>query len=90
MELTIKLDENNKEAKALIAYLKTLSYVSVKKEKKSPYNPEFVKKILEEQTSFSPMSIEELKNRIEISMKDSENNNLTSQDDLIEEIKTWR
>jgi hypothetical protein len=47
MELTIKLDENNKEAKALISYLKTLSYVSVKKEKKSPYNPEFVKKILE-------------------------------------------
>lgn len=47
MELTIKLDENNKEAKALIAYLKTLSYVSVKKEKKSPYNPEFVKKVLE-------------------------------------------
>jgi hypothetical protein len=47
MELTIKLDENNKEAKALIAYLKTLSFVSVKKEKKSPYNPEFVKKVLE-------------------------------------------
>lgn len=47
MELTIKLDENNKEAKALIAYLKTLSFVSVKKEKKSPYDPEFVKKVLE-------------------------------------------
>ncbi len=48
MELTIKLDRRNKQAKALIDFLKSLSFVEVKEEKEeknSPYNPEFVEMI---------------------------------------------
>ena len=47
MELTITLEENNEQAKALVKYLKNLSFVKIKKEKKTNYNPDFVKKILE-------------------------------------------
>jgi hypothetical protein len=49
MEITIKLDDNNKQALALLDYLKTLSFVSIKKENKTKYNPEFVK-IIKERT----------------------------------------
>ncbi len=48
MELTIQLDGRSKQAKALIALLKSLSFVKIKKEQQeSLYNPEFVKKIKE-------------------------------------------
>jgi|LakMenE01Jun11ns_1017448.scaffolds.fasta_scaffold8076754_2 hypothetical protein len=47
MEITITLEENNDQAKALVKYLKNLSFVKIKKEKKPNYNPDFVKKILE-------------------------------------------
>ncbi len=48
MELTIQLDGRSKQAKALIALLKSLSFVKIKKEQQeSTYNPEFVKKIKE-------------------------------------------
>jgi len=42
MEITINLDENNNHAKALVKYLKTLSFVSIKKEKKTTKNIELV------------------------------------------------
>ncbi|MDO5606814.1 MAG: hypothetical protein Q4G08_00015 [Capnocytophaga sp.] len=52
MELTIKINRRNKREKAFYDYVKSLDYLDVveKKEapeptKKSPYNPEFVKKI---------------------------------------------
>jgi hypothetical protein len=47
MELTITLEENNEQAKALVKYLKNLSFVKIKKEKKTNNNPDFVKNILE-------------------------------------------
>ncbi len=51
MEVTIKIDMRTKPAKAFFKYLKTLPFVEVKEKglakpkTKSPYNPEFVKKI---------------------------------------------
>lgn len=43
--VTIKIKEQNKEAKALLEYLKKLPFVEIEKKEKSPYNPEFVEKI---------------------------------------------
>lgn len=47
MEVTIKIDERSKQAKALLEYIKTLPFVEIKDkdEEKSSYNPEFVAKI---------------------------------------------
>lgn len=48
MEITLKIDRRSKQAKMLYEYLKTLPFVEIKESKpktKSPYNPEFVKKI---------------------------------------------
>jgi len=55
MEITIKIDRRSKQAKAFLTYLKTLPFIDIKDrdekgmgkptEEKSPYNPEFVKKI---------------------------------------------
>jgi len=55
MEITIKIDGRNKQAKALLAYLKTLPFIDIKDKgkggmgkptkEKNPYNPEFVKKV---------------------------------------------
>jgi len=55
MEITIKIDRRSRQAKALLAYLKTLPFIDIKDKgekgmgkpakEKSPYNPEFVKKI---------------------------------------------
>ena len=39
---------------------------------------------------FVPMSIDELHQRIETSMKDSKNEKITETDDLIAEIEKWR
>lgn len=44
MSITLKIDTNTEAAKQLIAYLKTLPFVKIEEE--SPYNPEFVEKIL--------------------------------------------
>ncbi len=44
MELTVKIDMSKKAGRLLAEYLKSLSYVHVQ-EKKSPYDPAFVKKI---------------------------------------------
>lgn len=46
--VTVTIKENSKQAKAFIELLRTLPYVEFHEEKeKSPYNPEFVKKIKE-------------------------------------------
>jgi len=45
MPLLVKIDPRSKEAKALIEYLKKLSFVTIEESEKSPYNAEFVKKI---------------------------------------------
>ncbi len=45
MALVAKIDQRSKEAKALIEYLKQLPFVKIEQTDKSPYNPEFVKKI---------------------------------------------
>lgn len=45
--ITLKIDDKNKEAKALLEYLKKLSYVEVKNEDTEEYSPEFVKKVLD-------------------------------------------
>ncbi|TDQ76591.1 hypothetical protein [Sphingobacterium yanglingense] len=56
MEITIKIDERNKEAKALLVYLKSLSFVELKStgDKGSHYDAGFVEKIrcAEEEESF--------------------------------------
>ncbi len=46
---TIEIDESSEQAKAIVAMLKAFDFVKFvgKKEKKSPYNAEFVKKIKE-------------------------------------------
>lgn len=44
MSITLKIDTKSTAAKQLIAYLKTLPFVEIEEE--SPYNPEFVEKIL--------------------------------------------
>ena len=49
MEITIKIDKSSKQAKAFYEYLKTLPFVEIEsseKEAESPYDPEFVAKIL--------------------------------------------
>ncbi|HUH50620.1 MAG TPA: DUF2683 family protein [Flavobacterium sp.] len=49
MEITIKIDKSSKQAKAFYEYLKTLPFVEIEsseKESESPYDPEFVVKIL--------------------------------------------
>lgn len=38
----------------------------------------------------SPMSIEEFNKRIDLSLADSENDNITEINDLLEEISKWR
>lgn len=45
--VTIKLNEQHKEAKALLEYLKKLPFVEIQKKEKDYYNPEFVRKIRE-------------------------------------------
>lgn len=49
MEITIKINQRNKQAKALLEYIKTLPFVEIKGEEKekSPYNPKFVKMVRE-------------------------------------------
>ena len=42
-----------------------------------------------EKTIFKPMTVTELNSRIDKSMSDSENNKLTSSNDLIAEIEKW-
>ncbi|MDP2058783.1 MAG: hypothetical protein U1C58_13880 [Flavobacteriaceae bacterium] len=46
MELTIKIDQRKKEAKALLEYLKNLPFVEVTTDKPR-YNPETEKAIIE-------------------------------------------
>jgi hypothetical protein len=41
----ITIKENSKQAKAVIAMLRTFSFVEINEETKSPYDPEFVKMI---------------------------------------------
>ncbi len=43
--VTITIKENSKQAKAVIAMLRTFSFVEIQEDTKSPYDPEFVKKI---------------------------------------------
>lgn len=51
MEITLKIDRRNKQAKMLYEYLKTLPFVEIKEKDlskpkiKSPYDPEFVAEI---------------------------------------------
>jgi len=45
MELTIKINNQSKQAKLLYEYLKTLPFVKIERKKKSPYNPEFVEMV---------------------------------------------
>jgi hypothetical protein len=42
-----------------------------------------------ENTSFKPMTVNELNLRINKSMEDSKNDKLTSSDDLLNEIEKW-
>lgn len=42
------------------------------------------------ENEFQPMSVEELNQRIDKSMKDSENGKLTKSSDLITEIQGWK
>ena len=53
MEITIKIDQRNKQAKALLEYIRTLPFVEVKDNEKegSPYDPEFVKIVKESAAS---------------------------------------
>lgn len=44
MSVTVKIDTRSKAAKKLLAFLQTLSFVEIEEEK-SPYDPEFVKKV---------------------------------------------
>ena len=43
-----------------------------------------------EGASIKPFTIDELNNRIDISLEDSKNDNLTEVTDLIEEIEKWK
>lgn len=43
--VTITIKENSKQAKAVIAMLRTFSFVEIQQDTKSPYDPEFVKMI---------------------------------------------
>ena len=45
MEITIKLDPKNKQAKAFLEYLKVLPFVKIEEKEKKLYNPDFVAKI---------------------------------------------
>jgi len=45
MEFTIKIDQRKKEAKALIEFLKNLSFVEIELQEKPRYNPETEKAI---------------------------------------------
>jgi len=45
MSITLKIDTRSKAAKQLLAYLKMLPYVKIEDE--SPYDPQFVKKVLD-------------------------------------------
>lgn len=49
MAITIIINDSSKQAKAIISMLKAFDFVKFvskeKKEEKSPYNPEFVRKI---------------------------------------------
>ncbi len=47
------------------------------------------KEFKETETDFKPMSVEQLKARIDKSIQDHENGNVTSHEDLLLEIKTW-
>lgn len=68
MEITIKIDQRNKQAKALLEYIKTLPFVEIqnKDDEKSPYNPDFVAKIrraekeIEEGKTFIVKDVEKL------------------------------
>lgn len=50
---TFEIDESSKQAKALIAMLKTLDFVKLvkKEDKEVHYNPEFVRKVKEAEKS---------------------------------------
>jgi len=64
MEITIKIDKRSKQAKVFYEYLKTLPFVEIEekgKKKKSPYNPEFVKKVLESKKDIEKGNFIEIK-----------------------------
>ena len=42
-----------------------------------------------EETTFEPMTLDELNARIDKSINDSKNNKLTSSNDLLDEIEKW-
>jgi len=42
---TIIIKKNTKQSRAIIEMLKAFSFVEVREDEKSPYNPEFVEKI---------------------------------------------
>ncbi len=67
MEFTIKIDARNKQAKAFLAYIKTLPFIDIKyKEKGKPtkekktYNPEFVKMVKKSAASKKRYVIEDI------------------------------
>ena len=41
-------------------------------------------------SDFQPMTVEELQSRIETALDDSKNGRMTSQEDLLKEMKTWK
>jgi hypothetical protein len=49
MSTIVKIDTRSKEAKSLLTYLRSLSFVKV--EEKDPYDPEFVKMVLKSAAS---------------------------------------
>lgn len=56
--ITLKINDKNKEAKALLAYLKKLSYVEVEEKEEGGYNPEFVKKVMDSHKNDKRITIE--------------------------------
>jgi hypothetical protein len=52
MAITLKVDTRSKAALGFIEFVKTLPFVKVEEElEKSPYDPEFVKKVLKSRKS---------------------------------------